>query len=81
MARAAIVLGGIDYAPVRLAGVERALAGKKLDDEAIAFATSEASRVESKTDVYASAAYRQRLAGVLVARALRKAIGQADPPA
>jgi carbon-monoxide dehydrogenase medium subunit len=68
--RAAISIVGVGYAPVRLTTAENALAGKPLDLE---LAAGEARKVEAKSDLYASAAYRQRLAGVLTARALRTA--------
>jgi carbon-monoxide dehydrogenase medium subunit len=73
VARAAVSLAGIAYAPVRLTAAERLLAGKALDGETIEAAAAEASRVEAKSDLYASGAYRQRLAAVLVSRALKTA--------
>ncbi|HEY5898620.1 MAG TPA: xanthine dehydrogenase family protein subunit M [Burkholderiales bacterium] len=72
--RAAIVLVGVAYAPVRVMSAERLLLGKALDIEA---AAAEARRIEAKSDLFASGAYRQRLAGVLTARALRTAFERA----
>ena len=69
--RAAIALVGIAYGPVRLAAVEQRLVGKALDAAALEAAAAEAGRVEAKSDLYASGGYRQRLAGVLVSRALK----------
>jgi carbon-monoxide dehydrogenase medium subunit len=70
--RAALSLVGVAYGPVRLGAVERLLAGHALERK-IEAAAAEASRSEAKSDLYASGAYRQRLAGVLVARALKTA--------
>lgn len=69
----ALTLVGVAYGPVRLAAAERALAGKSLDEAAIEAAAAEACKIEAKSDLYASGAYRQRLAGVLTARALKTA--------
>jgi len=74
--RAAISVVGVAYGPVRLGAVERLLVGSPLEQKLEA-AAAEASRIDAKSDLYASAAYRQRLAGVLVARALRMAEGRA----
>lgn len=74
--RAAISVVGVAYGPVRLSAVERLLVGSPLEQKLEA-AAAEASRIDAKSDLYASAAYRQRLAGVLVARALRMAEGRA----
>jgi carbon-monoxide dehydrogenase medium subunit len=71
--KAAIALVGVAYGPVRLAAAEQRLVGKALDDEALQAAAAEARRLEAKSDLYASGAYRQRLAGVLVERALKTA--------
>jgi carbon-monoxide dehydrogenase medium subunit len=72
--RAAISIVGAGYAPIRLLQAEKRLAGKPLDVES---AAAEARRIEAKADVHASAAYRQRLAGVLTARALQLAFERA----
>ena len=71
--KVAIALVGIAYGPVRLAAAEKRLVGKVLDDDALQAAAAEARKVEAKSDIYASGAYRQRLAGVLVSRALQTA--------
>lgn len=70
--RAAISVIGVAYGPVRLSAVERLLIGSTLEQK-IEAAAAEASRIEAKSDLYASGSYRQRLAGVLTARALRMA--------
>jgi aerobic carbon-monoxide dehydrogenase medium subunit len=71
--RAALAAVGVAYGPLRLSAVERLLAGSRLDEKLLAAAAAEASTIEAKSDLYASGAYRQRLAGVLVSRALKTA--------
>ena len=71
--RISLALVGVAYGPVRLRAAEEALAGKALDEKALEHAAAHASAVEAKSDIYASGAYRQRLAGVLVSRALKLA--------
>jgi carbon-monoxide dehydrogenase medium subunit len=73
VSRAAISLVGMAYAPVRLTDCERILVGKPMDEKALEAAAAEARKIEAKSDLYASGAYRQRLAGVLTARALKLA--------
>ncbi|HEX7054670.1 MAG TPA: xanthine dehydrogenase family protein subunit M [Burkholderiales bacterium] len=75
--RAAISLVGVAYGPVRLAAAEERLIGAAFDAPAVEAAAAEARRLEAKSDLYASGAYRQRIAGVLVARALQKAYERA----
>ena len=74
--RAAIVVFGVEPAPRRLGQTERALLGRKLDDDALAAAAEEARSLDAMSDVHVSAAYRRRLAGVVTRRALADA-GQA----
>ena len=74
--RAAISVVGVAYGPVRLTAVERLLVGSPLEQR-IEAAAAEATKIEAKSDLYGSAAYRQRLVGVLVARALKIAGGRA----
>ena len=75
--KAAIALVGVAYGPLRLTKVEQLLQGRALDEETLQAAASLARAVEAKSDLYASGSYRQRLAGVLVARALKAAAGRA----
>jgi carbon-monoxide dehydrogenase medium subunit len=75
--RAAISLVGVGYAPVRLTAAERLLTGAAFGDQAVEAAAAEARKVEAKSDLYASGAYRQRLAGVLTARALKASYDRA----
>jgi carbon-monoxide dehydrogenase medium subunit len=79
--RAAIVLFGVAPQPIRLSEVERALAGRKLDLDAIRATVAAARRVEAMSDPYVSADYRRRLAGVMVERALVAASKPAEMPA
>jgi aerobic carbon-monoxide dehydrogenase medium subunit len=71
-------IGVADY-PVRLVAVERLLDGSEIGEAAIAKAEGTASAaVDPADDIHASGAYRKRLIGVMVERALRGAIGRAD---
>lgn len=76
--RAAIALIGVAYAPLRLAAAERLLAGKPPDDAAIAAAAAEVDGIDVIDDAHVTAAYRKRLAGVLVKRALKLAAVRAQ---
>jgi carbon-monoxide dehydrogenase medium subunit len=73
--RAAISLVGVGYATLRLRTAERLLTGAAYGDEVLEAAAAEARKIEANSDLYASGAYRQRLAGTLTARAL-KACGE-----
>ena len=75
--RAALSMVGVGYAPLRLSALERQLAGKPVDEKTLEAAAAEACKIEAKSDIYASSAYRQRLAGVLTARALKSAYDRA----
>jgi carbon-monoxide dehydrogenase medium subunit len=71
-------VGVADY-PLRLVAVERLLDGSEIGEAAIAKAESTASAaVDPADDIHASGAYRKRLIGIMVERALRDAIGRAD---
>lgn len=78
--RAAIVVFGVEPAPVRLRESERKLVGCKPADEMIAALTAEAGRLEPMADANVSAAYRRHLAGVVSRRALADAIQTARVP-
>ena len=59
--------------PARLAGVEQAIAGRALDDAALADAgEAAAAEVEPWDDIHGSPQYRRQLVTVLVQRALRE---------
>jgi carbon-monoxide dehydrogenase medium subunit len=73
--RARIVIGGVDEVPVRPAEAERTLEGAALDPEALAEAAAAAAReVDPSGDIHGSADYRRHLTGVLVGRALERAV-------
>lgn len=74
--RAAIVAFGVEPAPRRLGRTERALLGRKLDNEALAAAAEEARSLDAMSDLHVSAEYRRHIAGVVTRRALADA-GQA----
>lgn len=75
--RAAIVMVSVAYAPVRLPAAEKLLMGSKGEEQAIEAAAAEARNIEAKSDLFASGSYRQRLAGVLTARAVKVAYQRA----
>jgi aerobic carbon-monoxide dehydrogenase medium subunit len=65
---------GVGDRPVRLATVEAALNGARVDAAAIARAAAAASAaVDPQDDIHASAAYRRSLVGTMVERALLSA--------
>ncbi len=76
--RIAAALGGVAPRPVRIAALEDALTGARLDDGAIdaALASVEAA-IEPDDDLHATAAYRGRVAKVLLGRAIREARDEA----
>jgi len=75
--RAAIAVGGADVRPIRLAAAEQALVGETPGDAAFKAAAAEARAIDAMSDAYVSTQYRQRLAGVLVERALAQAAARA----
>ena len=80
VAGARIALGGVGETPQRVGAAESALAGAQPGDEAFA-AAGAATRdavAEAREDLLASAAYRRRLAAVVVERALRAASARAE---
>jgi len=78
VAQARLVFTGVGAVPVRIPELEQALAGRALDDAALAEAGRIASaRLDPEGDIHASAAYRREVAGVLAERALRLAAERA----
>ncbi len=75
--RAALAVAGVGPHPVRLAEIETALQGETANEAAFAAAAGEARGIEASSDAYVSGAYRQRLTGVLVERALAMAAQRA----
>jgi carbon-monoxide dehydrogenase medium subunit len=71
-------VGVADY-PLRLVAVERLLEGSEIGEAITAKADAAASAaVDPADDIHATGAYRKRLIGVMVERALRDAIHRAD---
>jgi len=78
VARASLAACGAGPGPVRLSGAEQALLGSRADEAAIQSAGRAAMReVEPESDLHASAAYRRRIAGVMTARAVARAVERA----
>ena len=77
--RVALSLIGLANAPLRLAAAEKLLVGTDLSDAAIQAACAEVAKLEGIGDAHASAAYRKRVAGVLLGRAIKQAAGRAAP--
>ncbi|MDH4188631.1 MAG: FAD binding domain-containing protein [Betaproteobacteria bacterium] len=75
--RVALSVIGLAHAPIRLAAAEKLLLGQAIDERAIAAAAAEAAQIDAIADAHVSAAYRQRIAGVLIGRALRTAAARA----
>jgi carbon-monoxide dehydrogenase medium subunit len=81
ISRAAIALFGVAPTPVRASAAEGSLIGRLATDlTAVALAEAGRSAVEGidpPTDLHGSSEYRRHLAGVMVARALAKAVESA----
>jgi len=75
--RVALSLVGLSNAPIRLAPAEKLLAGTDLSEKAIDAAVAEVAKLEALEDAHVSGAYRKRLAGVLLGRAVRQAAERA----
>ncbi|MDE2364825.1 MAG: FAD binding domain-containing protein [Hyphomicrobiales bacterium] len=73
--RAAVVVFGVEPAPVRLAAFERAIVGRTIDEAAIEAASEAARKLDAMGDAHVGADHRRRIGGVVVARALREAAG------
>ena len=79
--RAAIAVAGACPTPIRLSEIEVALEGEAVDGPAFGEAAAQAAGIDAMDDAYASAAYRRRLTGVLVERALVRAAERAGEAA
>jgi carbon-monoxide dehydrogenase medium subunit len=71
--RAAIAIGGIGYAPLRMTALEQDLIGKSVGSETWAEAAKACAGIEALEDIHASAGYRKRLAVAMTQRALQAA--------
>ncbi len=76
--RASITLGGVGPAPLRVSGVEQALAGQTGSRELFTEVAEHCREIEAMEDVYVPAWYRQHLAVVLTRRALARAFSCAE---
>ena len=74
VSQARVVLGEVNYAPIRLIEAEVALSGKCLDEKALDAAAAIAAVRPCEGDEVSPPEFRQHLAGVFVRRALRKAM-------
>jgi carbon-monoxide dehydrogenase medium subunit len=75
---ASVVITGASVKPTRAIAVERALAGKVLDEATIAAAASHAADgLELIEDIHGSKAYRAQMAAVMTKRALLHAVERA----
>ena len=75
--RAAIAIGGLGPAPVRVNTVERALIGNAGSAALFRDASESCRQLDAMGDVHAPVSYRQHLAAVLSRRALEKAHARA----
>lgn len=78
ISRAAVAVGGANVRPLRLSDVEVMLVGEAPGAAAFGEAGALARRIDTMSDAYVTAEYRQRLAGVMVERALAQAAKRAN---
>jgi aerobic carbon-monoxide dehydrogenase medium subunit len=76
IAKAAVAVGGVGAAPVRVTEIERAVIGHPASADLFRDACEACRRIEAMEDVHASSSYRQHLAAVLSRRALEAAHGR-----
>jgi carbon-monoxide dehydrogenase medium subunit len=76
--RAAIAVGGADVRPLRLTDAEAMLVGETPGESVFQEAGAMARKIDTMSDAYVTSEYRQRLAGVLVERALAQAAKRAN---
>jgi carbon-monoxide dehydrogenase medium subunit len=78
IARVRVAIAGAGPSPVRLAGIEGALAGREPTERVFReVAGDQALEIEPDDDVHASADYRRHLTRVLAVRALVRAASRA----
>jgi aerobic carbon-monoxide dehydrogenase medium subunit len=76
--KAAIGINGVAGKAYRASAVEKALAGKPLDDKTVADAAAHAADgADVQSDLYASSEFRAHLASVYTKRAILKAVSRA----
>ena len=71
--RCAIAIGGVASVPIRLRAAEALLVGRPASEDSFEAAARACADIEALGDVHASAGYRKKLAGTLLAQALRSA--------
>ena len=76
--RAVVAVGGADVRPLRLSDVEAMLVGEAPGEAVFTEAGALARKIDAMSDAYVTTQYRQRLAGVLVERALALAAKRAN---
>jgi carbon-monoxide dehydrogenase medium subunit len=76
ISRAALALGGVGSAPLRMARAEAALVGAQPDAATLAAVAAGCADIEALSDPAVPAWYRQHLATVLVGRALTRAVAR-----
>jgi carbon-monoxide dehydrogenase medium subunit len=78
IAEARLALTGVGAIPVRVQAAEHLLVGWRAEPEALrAAAEAVRSAIEPDADLHGTSAYRKRLAGILVERAVRRAFAHA----
>lgn len=77
VSRAAVVIGGVGPAPVRVQAAERALLGETPADAVIEAAAAACREIDAMDDVQVPGTYRRQLAGVMARRALADAVARA----
>jgi carbon-monoxide dehydrogenase medium subunit len=75
--RIAVAIGGVAPTPLRMDAIEALLKGVKPTPEAMKAAVAPCKEIDALGDVHAPASYRQHLAGVMVRRALTRAVARA----
>ena len=75
--RIAMVIVGIDVAPVRLTTAEAGLVGRLPDADAVAMAKADLEPLEILSDAQNTSEFRKHIAGVMLARAFNKAAQRA----
>jgi carbon-monoxide dehydrogenase medium subunit len=78
VSRAAIALGGVGPAPLRMPRAEAALLATRADEASIEQAAAKCGEVDAASDAYVPAWYRKRLARVLSQKAIRGAVARAQ---
>ena len=72
--KAALAIGGLAAAPIRVRQAEQALVGSTGTAEVIDHVAAECSRLDAMGDALVPAQYRKHLAGVMARRALQRAL-------